>query len=143
MSTSPDRVRDVARWEQRVRLFGLAVLAVPPTLIGCGLMFTFVGEWAGVGPVQRVVIGCALLMQVPAIGVSWRVPPTGRCLIVVRSAFFATYAAVAVAAALLAREEDWEILSIPVFLMLIFALHALYERCVRRFEKFGGAEAGA
>ncbi|WP_189025771.1 hypothetical protein [Nocardia rhizosphaerihabitans] len=106
-------------------------------------MFTFVGEWAGVGPVQRVVIGCALLMQVPAIGVSWRVPPTGRRLIVVRSAFFATYAAVAAAAALLAREEDWEILAIPVFLMLIFSLHALYERCVRRFERFGGAEAGA
>ncbi|MGW6423134.1 hypothetical protein ACWF82_10695 [Nocardia sp. NPDC055053] len=142
MSVSPDQVRDVTRWEQRVRLFGLAVSAVPPTLIGCGLMFTFVGEWAGVGPVQRVVIGCALLMQVPAIWVSRRVPPTGRRLVAVRSAFFATYAAVTIAAALLAREEDWEILSIPVFLMLIFSLHALYERCVHRFEKFGRAKGG-
>ncbi|MEU2254027.1 hypothetical protein [Nocardia xishanensis] len=100
-------------------------------------MFTFVGEWAGVGPVQRIAIGLALAVQVLAIAVSWRVPPEGWLLTAIRSAFFTTYAGLIGAAALLARNGNWEILSIPVFAALIFSLHTLYERCIQRFELFG------
>ncbi|MFC9432945.1 hypothetical protein [Nocardia sp. NPDC057030] len=87
---------------------------------------------------QRIAIGAALAVALSAIVVCRRRPPEGHLLTAVRIAFFATYAAVALAAALTARNENWEILSIPIYLMLIFSLHALYERCTRRFETFGG-----
>ncbi|PXX65621.1 hypothetical protein DFR70_104686 [Nocardia tenerifensis] len=127
----------MAEWEPRVRLFGLVVLAVVPCLVGCGLLFTFVGEYAGVGVVQRLAIGAALVVALSAIAVCRRRPPEGHVRTAVRGAFFASYAAVAVAAALTTRNENWEILSIPIYFMLIFSLHALYERCIRRFETFG------
>ncbi|MEV6556865.1 hypothetical protein AB0M22_14175 [Nocardia sp. NPDC051756] len=131
------RTPEVAAWEPRVRLFGLVVLAVVPVLIGCGLLFTFVGEYAGVVVAQRIAVGVALAVVLSAIVVCRRRPPDGCLLTAVRIAFFGTYALVAVAAALTARNENWEILSIPIYLMLIFSLHALYERCTRRFEAFG------
>ncbi|WP_338770072.1 hypothetical protein V7968_06935 [Nocardia vulneris] len=127
---------DGAGWERRVRLFGLVVVALVPTVIGCGLLFTFVGEYAGVGAVQRVAIGLTLAVAVLAVIVCRRQPPVGGMLVAVRSAFFGTYAAVAIAAILTIRDENWEILSIPIYLMLIFSLHALYERCTRQFEAF-------
>ncbi|WP_433577372.1 hypothetical protein [Nocardia brasiliensis] len=107
-----------------------------PTVIGCGLLFTFVGEYAGVGAVQRVAIGLALTVEVLAIIACRRQAPTGGVLVAVRTAFFGTYAAIAIAAVLTIGNEDWEILSIPIYLMLIFSLHALYERCTRQFEAF-------
>ncbi|MFE9321312.1 hypothetical protein ACIHDR_00755 [Nocardia sp. NPDC052278] len=100
-------------------------------------MFTFVGDWAGVGIVQRVAIGSALAVMLIAIAISRREPPEGRLLVVVRSAFFTVYAAVAAAAVLIFLDENGEILAIPIYLALIFSLHALYERCVQRFEAFG------
>lgn len=69
--------RSVAAWERGLRLFELVLGATPATLIGCGLMFTFVGEWAGVGPIQRVAIGLALAVQPMAIAISRREPPQG------------------------------------------------------------------
>ncbi|MEU0871518.1 hypothetical protein [Nocardia brasiliensis] len=131
-----DKAAGRARWEQRVRLFGLVVVALVPTAIGCGLLFTFIGEYAGVGAVQRVAIGSALAVAVLAIILCRRRPPAGGALVAVRTAFFGTYAAVAIAAVLTIRDENWEILSIPIYLMLIFSLHALYERCTRQFEAF-------
>ncbi|WP_280405813.1 hypothetical protein [Nocardia brasiliensis] len=127
---------DVAGREQRVRAFGLVALALAPTTIACGLLFTFVGEYAGVGAAQRVTIGLALAVEALAIIACWRRPPAGGALVAVRTAFFGTYAAVAIAAVLTIRDENWEILSIPIYLMLIFSLHALYERCTRQFEAF-------
>ncbi|MEU1998187.1 hypothetical protein ABZ511_27405 [Nocardia gamkensis] len=56
-------------WERRIRIFGLAVQAVLPTVIGCGLLFTAVAAWAGLGVVQRAAIGYALVVQVVAIAV--------------------------------------------------------------------------
>ncbi|MEV4129474.1 hypothetical protein [Nocardia sp. NPDC049707] len=133
---SSEEIQSVAKWERRVRLFGLVILAIVPTLIGCGLMFTFVGAVAGVGPVQRVAIGLALAVQPLAIAISRREPPQGRLLVTVRSAFFTAYAAVAVAAILAALDENTEIFAIPIYLMQVASLHALYERCTQRFEAF-------
>ncbi|WP_433726063.1 hypothetical protein ACQP0C_32100 [Nocardia sp. CA-129566] len=134
---SDEEIQSRTEWERRVRLFGLVVVATPPTLIGSGLLFTFVGDWARVGLIQRVAIGFALAVLLLAIAISRREPPEGRLLVAVRSAFFTTYAAVAVAAVLAVLDENGEILAIPIYLALIFSLHALYERCVQRFEAFG------
>ncbi|WP_280506090.1 hypothetical protein [Nocardia farcinica] len=130
----PVRVR---AWELRVRIFGFALSAVIPTAIGCGPLSTQVAEWAGLGAVQRAAIGCALVAQVMAIAVSWRTPPAGASLVVVRTLFFSAYAALAVSAALLAGEDDWELLTVPIFACMIIMLHAVYERCTQRFEAFG------
>ncbi|WP_280299056.1 hypothetical protein [Nocardia abscessus] len=135
----PSRMR---AWERRVRMFGLAVQAVLPTVIGCGLLFTAVAEWAGLGVVQRAAIGYALVVQVVAIAVSWRTPPVGASLVVVRTLFFSAYAALAGSAALLARQDDWEVLTVPIFVCLIAALHAVYERCKQRSEAFGTRSDG-
>jgi hypothetical protein len=123
--------------ERRVRVFGLVVLAVAPTLIGCGLMFTFVGDWAGVGLVQRVAIGLALAVLLLGIAISLREPPQGRLLVAIRSAFFTTYAAVAVAAVLKVPDENWEILSIPIYFSLVCSIHSVYERCVQPTGSWG------
>ncbi|WP_043736873.1 hypothetical protein [Nocardia asiatica] len=125
----PSRVR--AR-ERRVRIFGLAMQAVLPAVIGCGLLFTAVADWAGLGVVQRAAIGYALVVQVVAIAVSWRTPPVGASLVVVRTLFYSAYVALAGSAALLAREDEWEILTVPIFVLLIAALHTVYERCTQR-----------
>ncbi|WP_040795769.1 hypothetical protein [Nocardia higoensis] len=130
----PARVR---AWEQRVRVFGFCLYAVIPTVIGCGLLSTQVAEWAGLGVVQRAAIGYALVAQVVAIAVSWRTPPVGASLVVVRTLFFSAYAALAASAALLAGEDDWELLTVPIFACMIIMLHAVYERCTQRFEAFG------
>ncbi|MFF3221503.1 hypothetical protein ACFYV7_01800 [Nocardia suismassiliense] len=134
---SENRARRETEWEPRVRLFGLLVLAVVPIVIGCGLLFTFVGEYAGVGVVQRIAIGVALAVALSAIAVCRRRPPRGHLFTAARTAFFTTYAAIAVTAVLTVRNDNWEILSIPIYFMLIFSLHALYERCTRRFEALG------
>ncbi|SUE28816.1 Uncharacterised protein [Nocardia farcinica] len=107
----PVRVR---AWELRVRIFGFALSTMIPTVIGCGLLSTQVAEWAGLGAVQRAAIGYALIAQVVAIAVSWRTPPAGASLVVVRTLFFSAFAALAVSAALLAREDDWELLTVPM-----------------------------
>jgi len=130
----PARVR---AWEQRVRIFGFALYALIPTAIGCGLLSTQVAEWAGLGDVQRAAIGYALVAQVVAIAVSWRTPPAGVSLVVVRTLFFSAYAALAASAALLAGEDNWNILTVPIFVCMIAMLHAVYERCTQRFEAFG------
>ncbi|CAM4245124.1 hypothetical protein NONI108955_16610 [Nocardia ninae] len=136
MMSEPGARRET-EWELRVRVFGLLVLAVVPILIGCGLLFTFVGEYAGVGVVQRIAIGVALTVALSAVAICHRRPPSGHLLTVIRTAFFTSYALIVVSAALTVRNENWEILSIPIYFMLIFSLHALYERCSRRFEAFG------
>ncbi|MGY4098445.1 hypothetical protein ACW2Q0_02595 [Nocardia sp. R16R-3T] len=100
-------------------------------------MFTFVGDWAGVGLVQRFAIGSALAVIPLAIAISRREPPEGRLLVAVRSAFFTIYAGMAVAAVFVALDENGQLLAIPIYLALVFSLHALYERCVQRFEAFG------
>ncbi|WP_067856168.1 hypothetical protein [Nocardia shimofusensis] len=127
----------VRAWELGVRTFGFALYAVIPTVIGCGLLSTDVAEWAGLGVVQRAAIGYALVCQVVAIAASWRTPPVGASLVVVRTLFFSAYAALAVSAALLAGEDDWNILTVPIFAFMIIMLHAVYERCTQRFEAFG------
>lgn len=130
-----DKAR-VRAGEQRVRIFGLALQAVIPTAIGCGLVVPDIAEWAGLAAAQRAALGYALLVQVAAIAVSWRTPPAGTSLVIVRALFFSAYTALAASAALLARKEDWNLLTIPIFVCLIFALHTVYERCTRRFEAF-------
>jgi hypothetical protein len=54
-----------------------------------------------------------------------------------RSAFFTTYAAVMVAAVLKVPDENWEILSIPVYFMQVTSLHVVYERCVQPTGSWG------
>jgi hypothetical protein len=133
---SDEKTRNVAAWEQRVRLFGLIVTAAPPTVVGCLFLFTFLGEVAGVGVLQRIAIWSTFAVEVLAIVISRREPPRGWLLGAVRAMFFTTCAAVAVTAALKVGDEDVEILSAPFYLVMIILLHGLYKRCVTRFEEF-------
>ncbi|WP_280258472.1 hypothetical protein [Nocardia abscessus] len=41
-----------------------------------------------------------------------------------------------------ARQDDWEVLTVPIFVCLIAALHAVYERCKQRSEAFGTRSDG-
>ncbi|WP_280496112.1 hypothetical protein [Nocardia asiatica] len=139
------RRRRVAMWEQGVRLFGLIIAATPPTVIGWALICTVVGDFVGVGLAQRGAIVFALMVQLFAIVVSRRQPPEGRLRAAVRGAFIIAYAAVAVTAAvavvrgLMGKVENWEIWVAPFYLMFIFCLVALFERCVKPPLTFGGS----
>ncbi|MFQ6328739.1 hypothetical protein ACLMAL_21745 [Nocardia sp. CWNU-33] len=128
--------RSVAAWEQVLRLFELVLGAIPPTLLGWGLLSPL-GDWMGVSPVQRVALWLALVVQPIAIVISRREPPQGRLLVALRSTFFATYAAVVVGVALKLPDENLEILSIPLYFALIGSLHVLYERCVKPTKPLG------
>ncbi|WP_039800283.1 hypothetical protein [Nocardia araoensis] len=142
------RRRRIERWELGVRLFGLVVTAITPTVIGWALTSTFVGELVGVGAAQRGAIVFALAVQVFGIAVSRRQPPEGRMRAVVRGVFVSAYAAVAVTGAaavmrgLMGQVENWEIWAATLYLALIFSLLAVFEQCVKPSRPFGASRGG-
>lgn len=134
---SDEGLQITTEWARQSRLFGIVIAATSLTLIGYGLIFTFVGEWVGVGLVQRIAIGLALTVVPLAISISLREPPEGRLLVAMRSAFFTAYAAVAVGAAIMVWDENLELLTMPIYTVLLFSIIEFYERCVQRLEFFG------